>query len=75
MQSRNGILKIPKGGGRGGVLLGILGGGVPLGSPNPEPFSDQEISLFTPKKYFYKQFLFTSLQVKKTVKHYLSSMH
>ena len=50
MQSRNGIPKIPKGGGRGGVLLGILGGGVPLGSPNPEPFSDQEISLFTPKK-------------------------
>ena len=54
MQSRNGIPKIPKGGGgggRGGVLLvGILGGGVPLGSPNPEPFSDQEISLLTPKK-------------------------
>ena len=54
MQSRNGIPKIPKrgggGGARGGVLLGILGGGVPLGSPNPEPFSDQEISLLTPKK-------------------------
>ena len=51
MQSRNGIPKIPKGGGgRGCVLLGILGGGVPLGSPNPEPFPDQEISLFTPKK-------------------------
>ena len=42
--------KSPKGGGRGGVLLGILGGGVPLGSPNPEPFPDQGISLFTPKK-------------------------
>ena len=41
--------KSPKGGG-GGVLVGILGGGVPLGSPNPEPFSDQEISLLTPKK-------------------------
>ena len=52
MQSRNGIPKIPKGGGggRGCVLLGILGGGVPLGSPNPEPFPDQEISLLTPKK-------------------------
>ena len=48
MQSRNGIPKIPKRG--GGVLLGILGGGVLLGSPNPEPFSHQEISLFTPKK-------------------------
>ena len=29
-------------GGGGGVLLGILGGGVPPGSPNPDPdpFSD-----------------------------------
>ena len=42
--------KSPRGGGGGCVLLGILGGGVPLGSPNPEPFPDQEISLFTPKK-------------------------
>ena len=46
--------KSPKRGGGGrvgeGVLVGILGGGVPLGSPNPEPFSDQEISLLTPKK-------------------------
>ena len=52
MQSRNGIPKIPKAreGGGEGVLVGILGGGVPLGSPNPEPFSDQETSLFTPKK-------------------------
>ena len=24
----------------GGVLLGILGGGVPPGSPNPDPISD-----------------------------------
>ena len=28
-------------GGRGGVLLGILGGGMPAGSPNPDPISDQ----------------------------------
>ena len=25
-----------------GVLLGILGGGVPPGSPNPDPISDQK---------------------------------
>ena len=31
-----------------GVLLGILGGGVPPGSPNPDPFSDQNLSFFTP---------------------------
>ena len=39
-----------------GVLLGILGGGVPPGSPNPrnvilscpDPISDQKISFFTP---------------------------
>ena len=29
-------------GGGGGVLLGILGGGVPPGSPNPDPISDCE---------------------------------
>lgn len=27
--------------GLGGVLLGILGGGMPTGSSNPNPFSDQ----------------------------------
>ena len=27
----------------GGVLLGILGGGVPPGSPNPDPISDQKL--------------------------------
>ena len=26
-----------------GVLLGILGGGVPPGSPNPGPISDQKM--------------------------------
>ena len=30
------------GAGGGGVLLGILGGGVPPGSPNPDPISDCE---------------------------------
>ena len=29
---------------RGGVLLGIPGGGVPSGSPNPDLISDQKIS-------------------------------
>ena len=33
---------------RGGVLLEILSGGKPPGSPNPDPFSDQKMSLFTP---------------------------
>ena len=27
----------------GGVLLGILGGGVQRGSPNPEPISDEKM--------------------------------
>ena len=30
----------------GGVLLGIRGGGVPPGSPNPDPISDQKIVIF-----------------------------
>ena len=32
----------------GGVLLGILGRGVPPGSPNPDPIFDQNISFSTP---------------------------
>ena len=31
-----------------GVLLGILGGGVPPSSPNPDPISDQKMSFSTP---------------------------
>ena len=31
-----------------GVLLGILGGGVPPGFPSPDPISDQKMSFFTP---------------------------
>ena len=31
-----------------GVLLGIFGGGVPPGSSNPDPISDQKMSFFTP---------------------------
>ena len=34
--------------GPGGVLLGILGGGVPPGSSNPDPISDLNIPFSTP---------------------------
>ena len=33
---------------RGKVLLGILGGGGPLSSPNPDPISDQNMQFSTP---------------------------
>ena len=33
---------------RGGGNPGILGGGVPPGSPNPDPISDQKMSFSTP---------------------------
>ena len=33
---------------RGVVFLGILCGGVPQGSQNPDPISDQKMSFFTP---------------------------
>ena len=37
-------MRLPVGGGGGGeVLLGIFGRGVPFGSPNPDPISDQNI--------------------------------
>ena len=35
----------PRGG--KGVFLGILGGGVPPGSPNPDPISDQNVIFHT----------------------------
>ena len=31
-----------------GVLLEIFGGGAPVTSPNPDPFSDQKVTFFTP---------------------------
>ena len=34
--------------GRSGILLGILVGGVPPGSPNPDPISAQKIPGGTP---------------------------
>ena len=38
----------PRGGRGGGLLLGILGGGVPLGSKNSDPISDQKMSYSHP---------------------------
>ena len=35
-----------------GVLLGILGGGVPPGSLSPDPISDQKMSFSTPTPVF-----------------------
>ena len=35
-------------GGGGTVLLRIIGGGVPPGSPNPDPISDQNMAFSTP---------------------------
>ena len=37
-----------RGGGGGGVLPGILGGGVPPGSSNPDPISDLNMPFSTP---------------------------
>ena len=34
--------------GGGGVLLGVLGGGVPPRSTDPDPISDLKMALFTP---------------------------
>ena len=41
------LLHTAPSGGRG-VLLGILGGGVPPGSTNPDPISDQKVLFSTP---------------------------
>ena len=39
---------VSRGGGGGGVLLGILGGAVPSGSSNPDPISDLHMPFSTP---------------------------
>ena len=44
--TESGTAKGPEGG--GGVLLGILGGGVPPGTLNPNPISDQKMSFTRP---------------------------
>ena len=49
---RHSVGNYPGGGGGGegwgGVLLGILGRGVPPGSPNPDPILDQKMPFSTP---------------------------
>ena len=40
---RTALKRVPGGGRGGGVLLGILGGGVPPGSSIPDPISDQKM--------------------------------
>ena len=49
---------------RSGVLLGILGGGVLPGSPNPDPTSDQKMSFSTPifRPSIYIPYLFSDLE-------------
>ena len=66
--SQRDSLKLP-----GGLLLGILGGGVPPDAPNPNPISDQNLSFFTPvprpgPKNLYP---FSDLASKKLRDHYL----
>ena len=46
-QTENCSIRINPGGG-GGVLLEILHRGVPPGSPNPDPISDQNMPFSTP---------------------------
>ena len=49
----------------GGKLLGIRFGGVPPGSPNPEPISDQNmlfsIPVFRPDMYVYKGLIYVTI--------------
>ena len=56
-----------------GILLGILGRGVPPGSPNSDPISDQKMSLFTPvfRPSLLNPYSFSGLAFKKLCHHYL----
>ena len=51
------------GGGGSGVLLGILGGGVLPGSPNPNPISNQKMSQLA-----YLSFFLTHLELKRYIR-------
>ena len=66
--SQRDSLKLP-----GGLLLGILGGGVPPDSPNPNPISDQNLSFFTPvpRPGPKNPYPFSDLASKKLRHHYL----
>ena len=65
MQSRNGIPKISKGGGGEGYSWEFLVGVCRSVLQILNLFPTKKFHYSHPKKYFYKQFLFTSLQVKK----------
>ena len=56
-----------------GFLLGILGGGVSPCSPNPNPISDQNMSLFTPvlRSGIQSPCPFSDLAFEKLYHHYL----
>ena len=47
-QTANRKKKIVSNTAEGAVLLRIIGGGVPPGSPNPDPISDQNMAFSTP---------------------------
>ena len=55
------------GGGGGGVLLGIFGGGVPSGSSNPDPISDEKMSFST---LVFRPDLFSDLAFRQKLCHY-----
>ena len=56
----------------GGVLLEILRGGVPPGSPNPDPTSDKKMSFSTPVFWpgLWNPYPFSDRQVVKKTQHY-----
>ena len=51
----------------GGVLLRILGGGVPPGSPNPDPTSDQKMQLSIPvfRPGLYAEIMLSLLRLER----------
>ena len=53
--------------------MGILGGGVPPGSPNPDHISDQKMSFFTPifRPGLQNPYQLLDLASKKLCHHYL----
>ena len=58
-------------GGWGGVLLRILQGGVPAGSPNPDPISDQKLAFSTPifRPDILSPYPFSDLAFRQKVRH------
>ena len=68
---RSRILLTSVGGGGGGLLLGICRRGVPPGSPNPDPISDQNmpfsIPVFRPDIYVYKGLNYVTIALVRTL--------